>query len=81
VTSTVSSLPEAGGDAALLVPPGDAAALADGLARALRLAPEELARGPAHASLFTWAETAARTVAAYRLALQRAPSPVAALQS
>ena len=72
VTTTVSSLPEAGGDAALLVPPGEPAALADGLARALRLGPEELARGPAHASLFTWAETAARTVATYRLALQRA---------
>jgi glycosyltransferase involved in cell wall biosynthesis len=74
VTTTVSSLPEAGGDAALLVPPGDAAALADGLRRALRMAPEELARGPAHAALFTWAETAAKTVATYRLALQRAPA-------
>jgi glycosyltransferase involved in cell wall biosynthesis len=72
VTSTVSSLPEAGGDAALLVPPGDVDALAAGIQRALQLAPEELARGPAHAALFTWAETAARTVAAYRLALQGA---------
>jgi glycosyltransferase involved in cell wall biosynthesis len=72
VTTTVSSLPEAGGDAALLVPPGDVPALADGIQRALRMSPEELARGPAHAALFTWAETAAKTVASYRLALQRA---------
>jgi len=72
VTTTVSSLPEAGGDAALLVPPGDVPALADGIQRALRLSPEELARGPAHSALFTWADTAAKTVAAYRLALQRA---------
>ena len=72
VTTTVSSLPEAGGDAALLVPPGDVEALAAGIGQALQLAPEALARGPAHASLFTWAETAAKTVATYRLALQRA---------
>jgi glycosyltransferase involved in cell wall biosynthesis len=72
VTTTASSLPEAGGDAALLVPPADVAALADALIKALRLSPEELARGPAHAAYFTWGETAARTVAAYRLALHRA---------
>jgi len=73
VSTTASSLPEAGGAAALLVPPGDVAALADGLTQALRQPPEALARGPAHAALFTWGETAARTTAAYRLALQRAP--------
>ncbi len=72
VTTTVSSLPEAGGDAALLVPPGDVEALAAVMLRALRLSAEELARGPAHAALFTWEETAAKTVATYRLALQRA---------
>jgi glycosyltransferase involved in cell wall biosynthesis len=76
VTTTASSLPEAGGDAALLVPPGDVPALADALQRALALAPDELARGPAHAALFTWAESAARTVAAYRLALQRPAAAV-----
>jgi glycosyltransferase involved in cell wall biosynthesis len=72
VTTTVSSLPEAGGDAALLVPPGDVDALAEALERALRLTPEELARGPAHAACFTWGETAAQTAATYRLALHRA---------
>ena len=72
VTTTVSSLPEAGGDAALLVPPGEVEALAAGILRALRLSPEALARGPQHAGLFTWDETAAKTVATYRLALKRA---------
>jgi glycosyltransferase involved in cell wall biosynthesis len=81
VTTTVSSLPEAGGDAALLVPPGDEQALADGIQRALRLSPEELARGPAHSALFTWADTAAKTVAAYRLALQRAAGGASARAS
>jgi glycosyltransferase involved in cell wall biosynthesis len=69
VTTQVSSLPEAGGEAALLVPPGDAAALAAALARALALEPERLACGPAHAARFTWEATAAQTVASYRRAL------------
>jgi glycosyltransferase involved in cell wall biosynthesis len=73
VTTDVSSLPEAAGDAALLVPPGDAPALAEALARALTLEPARLARGPAHAARFTWEATAAQTTASYRLALNLAP--------
>lgn len=73
VTSTVSSLPEAGGDAALRVPPGEPPALAQALTRALDLTPAELARGPAHAARFTWAATAAETVNTYRRALHLAP--------
>jgi glycosyltransferase involved in cell wall biosynthesis len=69
VTSNVAALPEAGGDAALLVPPDDVDALTSALARALTLEPEALARGPAHAARFTWAATAAQTVASYRRAL------------
>lgn len=69
VTTTASSLPEAAGDAALLVPPGDVPALADALTRALALPPDHLALGPAHAARFTWANTAAQTVASYRRAL------------
>lgn len=64
VASNVSSLPEASGDAALLVPPDDV----DALAKALRrlLTDDELRatlrqRGFAHAQHFTW-EAAARTV-------------------
>ncbi len=73
VTTNVSSLPEAAGDAALLVPPGDAPALAEALAQALTLAPADLARGPAHAARFTWEATAAQTVESYRRALHLAP--------
>lgn len=74
VTSASSSLPEAGGEAALLVPPGDAPALAAAVERALRLSPDELARGPAHAAYFTWTNTAATTVASYRRALRLGPA-------
>ena len=69
VTSNVSSLPEAGGDAAIFAPPSDVDALRDALARALALDPEALARGPAHAARFTWAATAAQTAASYRRAI------------
>lgn len=70
VTSNVSALPEAGGPAALLVPPHDVAALAEALARALTSGEDLAARGPAHAARFTWAATAQQTVASYRKALR-----------
>ena len=69
VTTTASSLPEAGGDAAYLVPPADAPALAEALAHALRPDPTRRARGLAHAARFTWAATAAATAAGYHRAL------------
>ncbi len=72
VASTAGSLPEALGDAALLVAPEDDAALADALRRALgdaALARDLRARGLARASRYTWAETARLTHAAYREAL------------
>ncbi len=75
VTSNVSSLPEAGGDAAIFSPPNDVDALSEALARALTVEPEALARGPAHAARFTWAATAAQTVASYRRALNPRSSP------
>jgi hypothetical protein len=55
------------------VPPADAPALAAALAQA----PAQSARrqrGLAHAARFTWAATAAHTVAGYRRALGRAPA-------
>jgi glycosyltransferase involved in cell wall biosynthesis len=71
VTSNASSLPEAGGGVALTVDPRDVAALSEALRRALT--PEAAARarelGPQHAARFTWADTAAQTVASYRRAL------------
>lgn len=75
VTSNVSSLPEAGGDAAIFSPPNDGDALSEALARALTVEPEALARGPAHAARFTWAATAAQTAASYRRALNPHSSP------
>lgn len=69
VTTTAASLPEAGGAAAVLVAPHDGPALAAAITRALGLEPEQLQSGPAHAARFTWAATAAQTIASYRRAL------------
>jgi glycosyltransferase involved in cell wall biosynthesis len=73
VCTSSASLPEVVGDAALLFPAGDVAALVCALARvlddpALR---ERLSRaGYERAAQFTWERTAAATVAAYREALR-----------
>jgi glycosyltransferase involved in cell wall biosynthesis len=65
LTSTTSSLPEVAGDAALLVDPGDEAAIADGIEQLL--ADEDLrnvlrAAGTARVASFTWERCARRTV-------------------
>ncbi|MBI2322180.1 MAG: glycosyltransferase family 4 protein [Chloroflexi bacterium] len=68
VCSDASSLPEVVGDAALLVPPTDAAALAEALERVLgdaALRSDLRARGLARAAEFTWARCAARMRAIY----------------
>ncbi|MGC9991775.1 MAG: glycosyltransferase family 1 protein [Candidatus Cybelea sp.] len=65
IASNASSLPEAGGDAAAYVPPGDAAALAAAIARVTgdRAYADELrGRGLARAGAFTWDRTASRTL-------------------
>lgn len=72
LVSDVSSLPEAVGEGGLRLPPDDVNAWAEALGRALSdLAwrAEASARGLTHAQGFTWAGTAARTVASYRRAL------------
>ncbi|MCS7284049.1 MAG: glycosyltransferase family 1 protein [Anaerolineae bacterium] len=72
LTSTASALPEAAGDGALLVDPTDVGAIADGLHRLLTdeaLREELRERGLAHAARFSWARTAAETVALYREAI------------
>ena len=72
LTSNVSSLPEAAGDAALLVDPYDVEALAAGLNRLLTDEPlrhELRERGLTHARRFTWPHTARETVRVYRRAL------------
>lgn len=68
VTSAVTSLPEVVGEAALLVEPRDASALAAALLRVLNdtdLRTRLSAAGPLQAAGFTWARTAAGTQTAY----------------
>lgn len=72
ITSTASSLPEVAGDAALLVPPDDVAALADAMDRVLtKPALREQMRdaGLRQAARFSWAATARATADVYRAAL------------
>ncbi|MCW2992663.1 MAG: glycosyltransferase family 4 protein [Conexibacter sp.] len=69
LTSSLSSLPEVAGDAALLVDPHDPAAIADGLRRLLAeptLAEELRTRGRARAAAFSWERTASETLAVLR---------------
>jgi glycosyltransferase involved in cell wall biosynthesis len=68
VASDGSSIPEAGGDAALYAPPGDAAAFASALARVIRDAPLAAAmreRGRARAASMTWSRSARELVAVF----------------
>jgi glycosyltransferase involved in cell wall biosynthesis len=74
VATTAGALPEVAGDAALLVPPGDAQALAAAMARLLgdaglraRLGADGRARVVAR---FSWRAAAERTVEAYRAAMR-----------
>ena len=72
VTSTASSLPEAAGDAALLVDCRDEEALAatlERLAGDAALRDDLRRRGLARAALFPWSRTAEETVNVYRRAL------------
>jgi glycosyltransferase involved in cell wall biosynthesis len=66
VATAAGSIPEIAGDAAVLVEPGNPAALAGGIERAIadreRLVPAGLER----ARRYSWAETARRTLAVYR---------------
>jgi glycosyltransferase involved in cell wall biosynthesis len=72
VTSNAGALPEVCGDAALQVPPDDAAALAAALDRVLASSEErrELAQaGKRHAAAFTWERTARQTLDVYQSCL------------
>jgi len=73
ITSNSTALPEAAGDAALLVNPEDTMAIAQAMRRVLDepdLRAALRARGFAHARQFTWAQTARATVEAYQAALE-----------
>ncbi len=68
VTSTAACLPEVAGDAALLVPPTDVAALAEALNRAYTdsaLRARLIHAGAERARLFTWQASAAQLLALY----------------
>jgi glycosyltransferase involved in cell wall biosynthesis len=68
LTSDVSSLPEVAGDAALLVPPTDVEAIADGLTRLLgdaALRSDLAARGLRRVAAFSWERCARETLAVY----------------
>lgn len=68
ITSNVSSLPEVAGDAALMVDPKDAVALAGAMRRVLAdegLRGQMRTAGLAQAARFTWDRTARRTLQVY----------------
>jgi glycosyltransferase involved in cell wall biosynthesis len=68
ICSNSSSLPEVAGDAALLVPPDNAAALAQALQRVLNdaaLRQQMKALGQQQAARFSWSRTAQETLAVY----------------
>ena len=72
ITTNASSLPEAAGDAALLVPPDDTAALAEALEQLLgdsSLRASLAARGPRQAARFNWRAAACDTARVYARAL------------
>lgn len=69
VSSSGGSLPEVVGDAGLLVPPSDEAALSEAMVRAWNspeLRAELSSRGRLRAATFTWQETARQTLDLYR---------------
>jgi glycosyltransferase involved in cell wall biosynthesis len=73
IGADASCTPEVVGDAGLLVPPHDVAALADSLEHLLvdtDLQADLGQRGQARAAAYTWEKTAAATVASYRRALK-----------
>ena len=68
LTYDVSALPEVAGDAALLVPPTEVEAIADGLTRLLSddaLRADLVARGLRRAAAFSWERCARETLAVY----------------
>ncbi len=73
VASNTSALPEAAGDAGILVAPHDVAALAGALERVLAdpvLAAELRGRGLAQAARFTWRRAAEATLDLYRTVIR-----------
>lgn len=66
VATTAGAIPEIAGHAAVLVEPGNPAALARGIERALAERGQLVAAGLERSRLFRWSETARQTCAVYR---------------
>jgi glycosyltransferase involved in cell wall biosynthesis len=66
VTAAAGATTEVAGDAAVIVESGDACALAGGIERALADRDRLIAAGLERARLYSWAETARRTLVVYR---------------
>jgi glycosyltransferase involved in cell wall biosynthesis len=66
VATTAGSVPEVAGDAAILVDPGDPAALAHGIELALAERERLRSAGLERSRSFTWGETARKTLEVYR---------------
>jgi len=66
VAASAGAVPEVAGDAAILVAPGDAAAIAAGIEHALADRERLVAAGLERARSFSWTESARRTLAVYR---------------
>jgi glycosyltransferase involved in cell wall biosynthesis len=66
VAAAGGSVPEVAGDAAVLVEPGNPVALAGGIERALADRERLVRAGLERAKQYSWAETARRTLAAYK---------------
>jgi glycosyltransferase involved in cell wall biosynthesis len=74
ITSTAASLPEVGGKAAILVPPGETDRIAQEMQRVLddpQLRLEMRAAGRIQASRFTWRAMTDQTASSYRRAVTR----------
>jgi glycosyltransferase involved in cell wall biosynthesis len=65
VATAAASIPEIAGGAAVLVEPGDPVALAGGIERAIADRERLVRAGLERARLYSWAETARRTLAVY----------------
>lgn len=73
ITSNTSSLPEVVGDAAILIDPDDAIALAEAILKVIsdsQLRQELIQKGQQRAKLFSWENTARETLKAYQSLLR-----------
>lgn len=66
VTSSISSMPEVGGDLAIYVDPYDQGSIAQGLRKALSSYPLDLKQALKHVSQFSWAKAGEETIEVFK---------------